>query len=371
MYKNVSLSYLHNMSLGFLPIIATIIFSFFINQRVALLLGTAISVSLSLTIYMKRAKVMPNYILYISTYVLVLFTFMSLAGGLFCAECSLPISLEVGALIPLSFLYLNRKTFVASFLKRKQCCCNSLLAQSAEASVVSARIVLILAFIHFLLLTGVMIFGKTLNEENYYTLYVLFPLIVFLLAIVMNQIAIRYFNKTMKHVEYMPIVNKSGEVIGKAPAYEVIDSKQDYITPYVRIAICVGDRVLMRNRNIPSVLGDGSVDLAKECYVKYGEMLSDTITRVLGDAVKESCVQPVFSILHHYEDKNSNRLIYLYTLHLDSEESINPSVMQKNTLWSIENIKANIGKGLFSLCFEREFEHIKEVICIRERYKAF
>ena len=68
-------------------------------------------------------------------------------------------------------------------------------------------------------------------------LYKVFPPVVFVMAILFNQIAIRYFNHLMSHTEYVPIVNTKGDVIGRSLAIEALNYKNTYINPVIRIAI--------------------------------------------------------------------------------------------------------------------------------------
>ena len=59
-----------------------------------------------------------------------------------------------------------------------------------------------------------------------FVLYKVFPPTVFLMSILFNQIAIRFFNHLMSHTEYVPIVNTKGDVIRKTPAIEAVNYKK-------------------------------------------------------------------------------------------------------------------------------------------------
>ena len=114
---------------------------------------------------------------------------------------------------------MHKKRFINHFLKQIGSCNKRLYAQGAEAAVVSARIALIFGILHFIIISITVIFQNPLSKTSLFVLYKkVLPPTVFLMSILFNQIAIRFFNHLMSHTEYVPIVNTKGDVIGKTPA---------------------------------------------------------------------------------------------------------------------------------------------------------
>ncbi len=105
-------------------------------------------------------------------------------------------------------------------------------------------------------------------------LYKVFPPVVFVMAILFNQIAIRYFNHLMSHTEYVPIVNTKGDVIGSL-AIEALNYKNTYINPVIRIAVSTHGMLFLCDRPMNAILDKGKTDIPMECYLRYGESLTE------------------------------------------------------------------------------------------------
>ena len=131
---------------------------------------------------------------------------------------------------------MHKRRFINYFLRQIGACKKRLYAQGAEAAVVSARIVLIFGILHFIIISITVILQSPLSKTSLFVLYKILPPTVFIMSILFNQVAIRFFNHLMAHTEYVPIVNTKGDVIGKTPAIEAINYKNTYINPVIRIA---------------------------------------------------------------------------------------------------------------------------------------
>lgn len=140
------LSSAFNMSLGYLPVIISIILCEFITQDTAIYIGTGIGMLYSYYSMHRKGVRIPNFILYISTFMLMLLTLAALIPGDYVPPGALPLTLEVSILIPMLSLYLHKKRFINYFLKKKDICSKRMFAQGAESAIVSAHIILILGF---------------------------------------------------------------------------------------------------------------------------------------------------------------------------------------------------------------------------------
>ena len=308
------LSSAFNMSLGFIPVIISILLCEFITQDTAIYIGTVIGIVGVYLSYHRKGILLPNFILYISAGILILLSLAALIPGDYVPEGALPLTLEVSILIPMLILYMHKKRFINHFLKQIGSCNKRLYAQGAEAAVVSARIALIFGILHFIIISIVIICQNPLSSTSKLTLYKVLPPIVFVMSILFNQIAIRFFNHLMSHTEYVPIVNTKGDVIGKTPAVEAINYKNAYINPVIRIAISTHGMLFLCDRPSTAILDKNKTDIPLECYLRFGESLSDGVNRLLTNAfphAKEN-IKPEFNIVYHFENEVTNRLIYLF-----------------------------------------------------------
>ena len=115
---------------------------------------------------------------------------------------------------------------------------------------------------------------------------------------------------------------------------------------------------------------DSSVPM--ECYLLYGETLEQGIVRLVRQAFPQAPIQDLqFNIMYHFENKVTNRLIYLFILDVEDDNLLRDKQVKDGKLWTFQQIEHNLGKNFFSCCFENEYEHLKDVICTREKYKEF
>jgi len=205
------LSSAFNMSLGFIPVIVSILLCEFITQDISIYIGTGIGLIFSYRSLSRNGARIPNFILYISTGILTLLTLASLIPGDFVPVGALPLTLEVSILIPMVILFLHRRRFINHYLRQSAQCNRRLFAQGAESAVVSARVVLILGILHFAVISLTILIAHPLTPTSTLVLYHILPPAIFILSILFNQIGIRYFNHVMAHTEYVPPVATSLE----------------------------------------------------------------------------------------------------------------------------------------------------------------
>ena len=176
----------------------------------------------------------------------------------------------------------------------------------------------------------------------------------------------------MEHTAFVPIVNTKGDVIGRSLAVDAINRKNEYINPVVRIAVSHNGMLYLRPRPQRCILERGKTDIPMECYLLYGETLEQSIVRLMKQAFPQAPIQDLqFNIMYHFENKVTNRLIYLFLIEIEDDNLLRDKQIKDGKLWTFQQIEHNLGKNFFSCCFENEYEHLKEVICTKEKYKEF
>lgn len=358
------------MSLGFIPVIVSMLLCEFISQDLAVYIGTAIGLVYSYRSISRRGAHLPNFILYISTAMLAFLSLVTLFPGDYVPDGALPLTLEVAILIPMLILHLHKKRFVNHYIRQRTQCNKRLFAQGAESAIVSARVALILGSLHFIAITICVSFAHPLGATALLLLFHILPPAVFLLSILFNQLGIHYFNRLMANTEYVPIVNKQGNIVGKTLAVEAINFKNSYINPVVRIAISSHRMLYLCPRPAHAMLDKGKTDVPLECYLRYGETLAECADRMIKNALPHANGQePAFTVSYHFENKVTNRLVYLFIMDIEDDAILRDSHLKNGKLWTFQQIEDNMGGHFFSECFEHEYEHLKQVIDIREKYK--
>ena len=86
---------------------------------------------------------------------------------------------------------------------------------------------------------------------------------------------------------------------------------------------------------------------------------------------KADGLKPTFSIMYHFENSVTNRLVYLFVLDVEDDSILCDPRFKGGKLWQFQQVEQNLGHKFLSECFEEENEHFKNVIGIREKYREF
>ena len=193
-----------NMSLGFIPVIISIILCEFITQDMSIYIGAGVGLLFSIYSVRHRGTHVPQIILYCTTGMLLLLSVTTLFLVNYCPRFMLPFTLEISAIIPPFVIYLNRRKFLDYHMSQTQKCCKQLFAQGAEAAIVSSRVILIISLLHFLIIFLAVLVSYPLGDTTRHILFYVAPPLVFISGILFNQFGIFYFNIVMNHTVFVP-----------------------------------------------------------------------------------------------------------------------------------------------------------------------
>ncbi|MCI1647936.1 MAG: hypothetical protein LKI29_06330 [Bacteroides sp.] len=360
-----------NMSFGFIPVIISILLYEFITQDISIYIGAGAGVLYSIYTFIERRNRIPHFLLYGTTIMLLLLALVTLVFGNCCPSRMFPLTLEISAIIPAFFIYANRKASIGHRKNHLNKCCKQQLSQGAVSATVSTRVVLIIAIFHFVAIAITLLIAQPLSNTTETILFQVCPPAVFLLSILFNQFGIHFFNRFMEQNIFMPIVNTKGDVVGKCLATDAINKKNTFINPVIRIAVSYDNLLYLQPRSQRCIMDKNKIDIPLECYLLYGETLEQGVERLLTQAFPTSSRKELhFSIMYHFENKDTNRLIYLFLLDIKDEIIIQDS-LKEGKLWTLQQIEFNLNKKFFSSCFEYEYDYLKSIICTREKYKEF
>ena len=158
--------------------------------------------------------------------------------------------------------------------------------------------------------------------------------------------------------EWFPLVNEEGETIGKATRQECHSgSKQLHPVVHLHIFNDKGDLYLQK-RSMTKDIQPGKWDTAVGGHVDYGEKVEEALRREVREELGITEFTPEFITRYVFESSiekelvNTFRTVYNGIITPDKEE------LDGGRFWSIEEIKANLGKNVFTPNFEKEFERL-------------
>ena len=158
--------------------------------------------------------------------------------------------------------------------------------------------------------------------------------------------------------EWFPLVNEEGETIGKATRREC-HSGSKQLHPVIHLHIFNKDGELyLQKRSMSKDIQPGKWDTAVGGHIDYGETVEEALRREvreelgITDFIPEFITRYVFESAIEKELDNTFRTVYDGKIIPDTEE------LDGGRFWPIEEIKANLGKNVFTPNFEQEFKRL-------------
>lgn len=363
------------MSLGFIPLVLTILLSEFTADDISIYIGLATGIICSIVYYYIRKIKAAHVILLSSTAVLAVFTIIAIAMGKEdeWPQHLLPLTIELTMIPPLLILFWNRKRYstISHEDKRPEDLKEHVRITTLTLSCI--RFFFGLVTVHFAFITIGLILTRSYENGLMWFMLHIGPIIVFILSIIIGQIEIGVL-RGVELPEFVPVVNPKGEVIGKVDKHLAEEYKNTHTNPIIRIAIISQGKLFLSMRGDDKVMDKGKVDTPLETYLLFQEDINNGVERLLKETFPEDWdhLHPEFSIKYRFKNEETNRLVYLFILDLDTEDEIlcGPQFTQ-GKLWTFQQIEQNLDQNYFSQMFENEYDHLQLIIETREIYKEF
>ena len=157
-------------------------------------------------------------------------------------------------------------------------------------------------------------------------------------------------------MEVFPLVNEAGEVIGKATRQEC-HSGSKLLHPVVHLHIFnqKGD-LFLQKRSMSKDIQPGKWDTAVGGHVDYGETIEEALRREVREELGVTDFTPQFVQRYVFESAVEKELVNTYRTCYEGPFSPDPEELADARFWTIEEIKANLGKQCFTPNFEQEFK---------------
>lgn len=164
--------------------------------------------------------------------------------------------------------------------------------------------------------------------------------------------------------EIFPVIDEQGRTIGKATRKEC-HSGSKLLHPVIHLQIFDEHGGLyLQKRAMSKDIQPGKWDTAVGGHVDYGETIESALLRESYEELGISDFLPVFSFSYIFESEIEREMVYSYrtvytgTIVPDREE------LETGRFWEIEEIKFNLGKGVFTPNFENEFVRLQQLLNI-------
>lgn len=193
-------------------------------------------------------------------------------------------------------------------------------------------------------------------------------LIIGVAVIVYEQIRLLMVRGRLKKEMWLPVLNDKGSVIG-CIAYSVSRLlPKKYYHPIVRIALVHKGMLYLAKRDEYAYVSASMIDYPFYRYVLFRQSIEAAAQEAVeGLKTLVGKIQPRLLIRYTFENERVKHQVSLFVICIQDEQVIEQyKQVQDGKLWSIQQIEENLGKGIFSVYFEREFSYLKNTILLAE-----
>lgn len=166
--------------------------------------------------------------------------------------------------------------------------------------------------------------------------------------------------QTVEGVEYFPIVEPNGLVTGRSTR-EYCHGGAKPLHPVIHVHIIDRfSRLYMQKRSMKKDIQPGKWDTAVGGHVSYGESIVEAVYREAYEELRLIEFNPIHIETYQFESSVEKEMVNIFAAVGSYELTPDLDEVDEGRWWPVEEIDANIGKGVFTPNFESEFQMIRK-----------
>lgn len=166
--------------------------------------------------------------------------------------------------------------------------------------------------------------------------------------------------QTAQQVEYFPIVEPNGLVIGRSTR-EYCHGGAKPLHPVIHVHIIDRlSRIYLQKRSMKKDIQPGKWDTAVGGHVSYGESIVEAVYREAYEELRLIEFNPIHIETYQFESPVEKEMVSIFAAVGSYELTPDLDEVDEGRWWPVEEIDANIGKGVFTPNFESEFQMIRK-----------
>lgn len=224
-------------------------------------------------------------------------------------------------------------------------------------------------FFHLMLILVFFVFSSIDIPTTNYVPIILISVAIYVVIIVMEVLRLRMLDRKLNKEIWLPVVNEAGQVTGRVAQSVTIAMRNKYMHPVVRVALINKGRLYLMNRQHDSILNPGMIDYPFEKYLLYKHDIEEAVRNSIKSKLGDKEIPLRFMLKYVFENDDTRRLVLLYSSVIDDDDEFEKLGLVEGKLWTINQIEENIGMGVFSECFELEFEYLKNTALLKYTYE--
>lgn len=165
--------------------------------------------------------------------------------------------------------------------------------------------------------------------------------------------------QTSEFVEYFPVVEPNGLVIGRSTR-EYCHGGAKPLHPVIHVHIIDRfSRIYLQKRSMKKDIQPGKWDTAVGGHVSYGESVVEAVYREAFEELRLMEFNPIYIETYQFESSVEKEMVSVFAAVGTYELTPDLDEVDEGRWWPLEEIDANIGKGIFTPNFESEFQMIR------------
>jgi isopentenyldiphosphate isomerase len=160
-------------------------------------------------------------------------------------------------------------------------------------------------------------------------------------------------------IEWFPIVDEEGNEVSRAPRAICHDGRSMFLHPVVHLHLfnSKGELFLQKRAKTKDLL-PGKWDTSVGGHISPGEDREEALKREADEELGLKGFKYHFNNKSIWQSSRERELVWSYTVSTEEIPQINRDEIEEGRFWSIEEIKKNLGKDIFTPNFEYEFRMI-------------
>jgi len=159
-------------------------------------------------------------------------------------------------------------------------------------------------------------------------------------------------------VKYFPLIDENGTTIGKATRSQCHNgSKLLHPVIHLHVFNSNGD-LLLQKRSQNKDIQPGKWDASVGGHVDFGETIETALFREAKEELGIDDFIPEFICSYIFESDIEREMVNTYKTLYSGDFHFDPVEIEAIRFWTINEIKENINRGIFTPNFEKEFIEI-------------
>jgi 8-oxo-dGTP pyrophosphatase MutT (NUDIX family)/intracellular septation protein A len=171
----------------------------------------------------------------------------------------------------------------------------------------------------------------------------------------------RHQQKKYANQEWLPLTDAQGELLGKAPR-SVVHGGSMLLHPVVHLHVVNHKGIYLQKRPITKQIQPGKWDTAVGGHVDVNESIESALARETVEEIGLTGFNAKPLGRYVWESNVERELVFSFITTDDHGIVFNPGELDDGRFWGIDEIRASLGKGVFTPNFEKEFREFLEPI---------